>query len=224
MWRELLLLNLQLLRATSRVQKINIWIQNCTKNTSKKRCTFLDEYFDSFENIARKIRGWFDFESNFRQRFFPGGCSNKIEELVRGTRSNEAQPNYRRQGLSLYLLQIASPPPYPLNLVRFPRGRVSSIITGILIYWESIVFKSPSWVSTRTRSDGNFFLRPVKDRRPEKRFILYHSDHSGFSQEKSEEKSLNPRCNRVDPGKRSDFLGASSYVGQTTENRRTVSI
>lgn len=49
---------------------------------------------------------------------------------MRGTRSNEAQPNYHRRGLSRYLLQIASPPPYPLNLVRFPRGRTSSIITG----------------------------------------------------------------------------------------------
>lgn len=48
---------------------------------------------------------------------------------MRGTRSNEAQPNYHRQGLSRYLLQIASPPPYPLNLVRLPRGRTSSIIT-----------------------------------------------------------------------------------------------
>lgn len=47
---------------------------------------------------------------------------------MRGTRSNEAQPNYHRRGLSCYLLQIASP--YPLNLVRFPRGRTSSIITG----------------------------------------------------------------------------------------------
>lgn len=49
---------------------------------------------------------------------------------MRGTRSNEAQPNYHRQGLSRYLLQIASPPPYSLNLVRFSRGRTSSIITG----------------------------------------------------------------------------------------------
>ena len=40
-------------------------------------------------------------------------CSYKIEEPARETRSNEVQPNYHRQGLSRYLLQIARPTSVP---------------------------------------------------------------------------------------------------------------
>lgn len=107
-----------------------------------------DSYLRTF-SIRRR-----DETPLFYRRFY-ASRRNKVGEPREKlpNRSNEAQPNYRRQGLSRYLLQIGSPPSPPspprsrrratLTHSGFPRGGTSAIITRILIYWESIVFKSP---------------------------------------------------------------------------------
>lgn len=114
-------------------------------------------------------------ESLTRGFSFPIGSSNKIEGSVKGTRSNEAQPNYHRQGLSCYLLQIARPtsvPSQPRSLSTW-KNQLHNHEQSLFIGNRS--YSNPSKVLPSARTDGNFFFWPVDDHGPAKKFILHRT-------------------------------------------------
>jgi len=88
--------------------------------------------------------------------------------------SNEAQPNYRRQGLSRYLLQIGCPPPPP---PRRPRSAFHveerAPLSRESLFIGNRSYSNPSRFLPRTRTDANFFFQSIENRGPEKGFIWF---------------------------------------------------
>lgn len=117
----------------------------------------------------------------FYRRFY-ASRRNKVEEPRRGApnESNEAQPNYRRQGLSRYLLQIgSSPPPFPPPPPppRCPRSAFHveerAPLSRESLFIGNRSYSNPPRFLPRTRTDANFFFQSIENRGPEKGFIWH---------------------------------------------------
>ena len=123
------------------------------------------------------------FSKHIEVPFLSSPLCNSTEQGWRTPRgapneSNEAQPNYRRQGLSRYLLQIGSLPP------SYPRRRVALVVR--LSMWRNghhyhenpyllgiDRIQIPPRFLPRTRTDANFFFQSIENRGPEKGFIWF---------------------------------------------------